>query len=81
MATQRPLATERPVAMQHPLATERPAAMQRPLVTLVVVVMPPHRAVKRARGSEAGRDGRESAFSFPLEALERFRVVTKRFAS
>jgi hypothetical protein len=42
------------------------------VVTPVVVVTPPHRAVKRARGSEAGRDRRESALSFPHEALERF---------
>jgi len=71
--------------MERRLVTERPAAMERPLVTLVVVVTPlvvvvklvvvvtpPHRAVKRARGSEAGRDRRESALSFPHEALERF---------
>jgi len=71
---ERRLAMERPVVgMERRLVTERPAAvMERPLVTLVAVVTPPHRAVRRARGSEAGRDRRESTLNFPLEALERF---------
>jgi hypothetical protein len=72
---------ERPAATLRRLAMVRPVAVRHPLVTPVVVVTPRHRAVKRARGSEAGRDRRESGFSFPLEALERFRVKTKRFAS
>jgi hypothetical protein len=71
---------ERPAAMLRRLAMVRPVAIRHPLVTPVVVVTPRHRVVRRARGSEAGRDRRESAFSFPLEA-ERFRVMTKRFAS
>jgi hypothetical protein len=70
------------LAMERPLATELPVAIRHPLVTpVVVVVTPPPRAVKRARGSEAGLDRRESAFSFPLEGFERFRVMTKGFAS
>jgi hypothetical protein len=73
VAMERRLVTERPVvAMERRLVTERPAAMERPLVTLVAVVTPPHRAVRRARGSEAGRDRREWTLNFPLEALERF---------
>jgi hypothetical protein len=62
---------ERPAAaMERRLVTELPAAaMERRLVTPVAVVTPPHRAVRRARGSEAGRDCRESTLSFPLEQL------------
>src|ERR1019366_135764 len=59
---ERRLAMERRgVAMERQLAMERRGAdMERPLVTPVAVVTPPHRAVRRARGSEAGRDCRES---------------------